>query len=238
MSQSGPGSGSVLTPAGHSALQLCKSPSPIAGGGGPQLVPFVGSLLHCWGLHRGSQPSQSNLCLHKEPRCTQQQGPCPSRVNPILCRLWLLTRTSGEGIQREIQDALSIHTCLPQSRTLPGQLWLSGSPFTRGLLARRNRKSSHRSSLLPGKDLLPGLLWKTKSSQDPWCGLLVPRPGGGNRLAVPGDCEWSQALFPCRFLCPSLPPLTCRSPQRKLQHQPQGAMWISALCPWRVPWRS
>lgn len=96
-----------------------------------------------------------------------QPHPCQPDTVPVLGPH---PHIRGRNPEKNTKDSLSTHSRLPKSGMLPGQLWLSGCPFTQGLLTRRNRNRHYASPLsslamICCQDSYP----KTRSSQDFWC---------------------------------------------------------------------
>lgn len=74
-----------------------------------------------------------------------------------------------ECTERNVKDALGTQTCLPQSRMLPGRLWLFGSPFTWRPFSRVQFWNHHRGGPLPSPAMTcyQDSFQKIKSFQDP-----------------------------------------------------------------------
>lgn len=167
--------------------------------------------------------------------------PAP-HVHQLLCQLWVLTCTSGEGVhtRRNAKDPLGTHTCPPQSGTLPGQLWLLGPPFTCGLLTRHNSGTITKAVLSPPQQGSPARtpFRRPNPSRTPsgdcWCLCWAVGPGWQSL----GTVSAKPRIFPCcPSPCPFLPPptLSQKPPKEAAASATGRAVWMSALCPQHGP---
>lgn len=164
----------MLSPAGHSALQLgfVRASCPVPGGRqSPTWLLFVESFLRCWALHRGSQlaplffPSQPISVFLGSPWAPRSRPPClPSSMSTSYCASFgfSLAHQGKKSTQKEKLKTLWAHRpAFPRAECCRASCGYLGpllpAAFSPGAILE---PSPRQSSLLPSNDLLPGLLSK------------------------------------------------------------------------------